>query len=60
VTHLPEHTTVPKIESLALLFEMTSFEENVPNFLFLVMRCVLAKTQLSSVFRQTTQNNGVL
>jgi hypothetical protein len=51
---------VPKIESLALLFEMTNFEENVPNFPFLAMRCVLAKTQLSSVFRQTTQNNGVL
>jgi hypothetical protein len=60
VTHLPEHTTVLKIESLALLFEMTSFEENVPNFLFLAMRYVLAKTQLSNVFQQTTQNNGVL
>jgi hypothetical protein len=39
VTYLPEHTTVPKIESLALLFEMTSFEENVPNFSFLAMQC---------------------
>jgi hypothetical protein len=58
VTHLPEHTTVLKIKSLPLLFEMTSFEENVPNFSFLAMRCVLVKTQLSSVFRQTTQNNG--
>jgi hypothetical protein len=27
VTHLPEHTAVPKIESLTLLFEMTSFEK---------------------------------
>jgi hypothetical protein len=54
MTHLPEHTKVSKIESLALLFEMTGFEENVPNFLFLAMRCVIAKTQLSSVFRQTT------
>jgi hypothetical protein len=52
VTHLPEHTTVPKIESLALLFEMTSFEENVPNFPFFgnavcsgkdtIEQCVLA------------------
>jgi hypothetical protein len=29
VTHLPKHTTVPKIESLALLFKMGGFEENV-------------------------------
>jgi hypothetical protein len=60
VTYLPEHTTVPKIESFTLLFEMTDFEENVSNFPFWVMRCVLAKTQLSSVFRQMTKNNDVL
>jgi hypothetical protein len=60
VINLPEHNTVPKIESLALLFGMTGFEENMPNFPFLAMRCVLAKAQSSSVFRQTTQNNGVL
>jgi hypothetical protein len=29
VTHLSEHTTVLKIKSLALLFEMDGFEENV-------------------------------
>jgi hypothetical protein len=60
VTYLPEHTAVPKIESLALLFEMAGFEEKVSNFPFLAMQCVLAKTQSDSVFRQTTQNNGVL
>jgi hypothetical protein len=60
VIYLPEHTAVPKIESFALLFEMTGFEENVPNFPFWIMQCVLAKTQLNSVFRQTTKNNGVL
>jgi hypothetical protein len=51
---------VPKIECLALLFEMTGFKENVSNFSFLTMRCVLAKTQSDSVFGQTTQNNGVM
>jgi hypothetical protein len=60
VTHLPEHTALPKTESLTLLFKMTVLEENMPNFLFLAMRCVLAKTQSGSVFWQTTKNNGVL
>jgi hypothetical protein len=60
MTHLPEHTAVLKIECLALLFEMTGFKENVSNFSFLAMRCVLAKTQSDSVFQQTTQNNGVI
>jgi hypothetical protein len=60
VTHLPEHTAVPKKESLTLLFEITGFKESVQNFLVLAIRCVLAKTQLSSVFRQTPKNNDVL
>jgi hypothetical protein len=60
VTHLPEHTAVPKIEILALLFEMAGFEKNVSNFPFLAMQCVLAKTQSKSVFQQTTQNNSVM
>jgi hypothetical protein len=60
VIHLPEHTAMPKTESSALLIEMTGFEVNVSNLPFLAMRCVLAKTQSSSVFWQTTQNNGVL
>jgi hypothetical protein len=34
MTHFPEHTVVPKIESLALLFEVAGFEENVSNFPF--------------------------
>jgi hypothetical protein len=59
MTHLPEHTAVSKIESLTLLFEMTSFKENVPNFPFLELQCVLAKTQSSSMFWQTTENNGI-
>jgi hypothetical protein len=29
VTHLLEHTTVPKIESFRLLFKVSGFEENV-------------------------------
>jgi hypothetical protein len=53
VTHLPEHTAVPKIESLALRFEMIGFEENMPNFPFSAMWCVLAKTQSDNVFWQT-------
>jgi hypothetical protein len=53
VTHLPEHTVLPKTE-LTLLFEMTGFEENV-HFLFLATQYVLAKTQLDSVFQQTTK-----
>jgi hypothetical protein len=60
MTHFSEHTIVPKIESLALLFGITGFEENMPNFQFLAMRCILSKTQSSSVFRQTTQNNDDL
>jgi hypothetical protein len=60
VTHLREHTAVSKIESLALMFGMTGFDENVLNFSFSAMRCVLAKTQSNSVFQQTTQNNGVI
>jgi hypothetical protein len=34
VTYLSEHITVPKIESLALLFEMNSFEEMCQTFRF--------------------------
>jgi hypothetical protein len=32
VTYLPEHIVVIKIESLALLLGMISFEDNVPTF----------------------------
>jgi hypothetical protein len=32
------------MKSLALLFEMTGFEENMLNLPFLAMWCVLAKT----------------
>jgi hypothetical protein len=51
MTHLPEHTVEPKTESLTLLFEMICFGENMPNFPFLAMRCLLIKTQLDSIFR---------
>jgi hypothetical protein len=60
MTHLPKHTGVPKTESLALLFGMTGLKKIVPNFPFLAMWCVLANTQSGNVFRQTTQNNGVV
>jgi hypothetical protein len=45
MAHLPEHTALPKTESSTILFEMTSFEENVPSLPFLAIWCVLAKTQ---------------
>jgi hypothetical protein len=57
---LLERIAVPKTESLAVLFEMIGFEENMPNLSFLAMWCVLAKTQSSSVFQQMTQNNCVV
>jgi hypothetical protein len=60
MTFLPKHTALPKTESLVLLFRTTGFEENVSNFLFLAMRCVIAKTQLGNVFQQTSKNNGIL
>jgi hypothetical protein len=40
-----------KNRKFTLLSEMIDFEENVSNFLFWVMQRVLAKTQISSVFR---------
>jgi hypothetical protein len=60
MTYLPKHIVLPKIESLVLLFRMTGFEENVSNFLFLAIQCVLAKTQSSNVFEQTSKNNNIL
>jgi hypothetical protein len=45
MAHLPEHTALPKTESSTISFEMTGFEENVPNLPFFATRCVLAKTQ---------------
>jgi hypothetical protein len=52
--HFPEHATMLTIESSAVLFEMIGFEENVPNFPFLAMWCVMVKTQSASVFSQMT------
>jgi hypothetical protein len=60
VTHLPEHTAMPKKESLALLFEIAGFEENVSNFPFFSNAMCSDKDTSDSVFLQTTQNNGVL
>jgi hypothetical protein len=45
VTHLSEHTVVPKTESLTLLFEMTGFDKNVPKFLFLAMQCPVCSSK---------------
>jgi hypothetical protein len=34
MTHLLEHTAVPKTKSSAILFEIIGFEENVQTFRF--------------------------
>jgi hypothetical protein len=57
--HFLEQNAMLTIESSAVLFEMIGFEENVPNFPFLAMWCVMVKTQSASVFSQMTQNNDV-
>jgi hypothetical protein len=52
VTHLPKHTVLRKIENVTLLFEMTGFEENVPNFPFLAMWCFGKDTVKQCFFKR--------
>jgi hypothetical protein len=42
IVYLPEHTALPKTESLAHFFQNWSSQIKVPNFLFFALWCILA------------------